>query len=269
MNFHLPALAPKITDWRDRIPKRPTPVNEKMGTLLGLVIHHEGSSRGTLAIADYHVNNPKDPKKPSFWAHIGYNWTIEMDGTVYYVLDLESATPYHAGYTEIAGDDLTQFPNQDPQFYNYHYWAVCLIGDLSKAPPTRAQTDSLARLIAALKTVMGPGFEIVGHNELPGKKTECPGKNLSMDWVRSQVAKLLAPIEDLGKIAFPQEGDEDWLKKFPNTREAAIAMKGVADNFGNILVGVKNELQKIRGEPVWSLDARILELIKKIQVVTG
>ena len=271
MNFNLPrSLAPLIIDIRAQLPQRP--YNEKMGKVLGTTVHHGAGDAGAYGIAEYHVNHPKNPQKPDYWAHIGYNFVIEMDGKVYYTLDLDSARPYHAGYTEAErrpGDNLALFPDQDPRYYNDHYWAVCLQGNASKKAPTKAQLASLFRLLAALKSVMGTDHWIGGHRELPGKASECPGTLLDCDYIRVEVEKLLKPRDDLGQIAYPQEGDDPWLKAFPTTRDAAIAMKGAADNFGRVLVQTRDSLQTLRETPLWKTDEKIKMLIAEIKKVTG
>lgn len=252
---------PKTVDIRHLLPKRP--YSEKMGDLLGIVVHHSAGNEGAYTIAEFHVNHPKN-----LWSHIGYNWVIETNGRIHWTLDLEDAVPYHAGYTESAGDDLALFPDQDPRYYNNHYYAVCLVGNLSKSDPTPGQSGSLLDLLSALRHIYGPAFQIVGHKELPGKKTECPGGRVDMAVVRSKVESRIKGKEDTEHLAYPQPGDDEWLRKFPTTRDAAIAMKGAADGFGQVLLKVKVEVEETLTK-LESAERQLRTIREEIKGATG
>ena len=201
---------------------------------LGLAVHHEaGTSDGTSAygIARYHVVTEG-------WSHIGYTWVIERSGALYQTLELTTA-PYHAGYYAKAGDDLAKFPNRDPQYYNDHFWAVCLVGNLDVKPPTDAQVETLLNLCGALKRANLPGFKIFGHGELPGKATACPGKYLNMPWVRAEAEKrAVNGPPSAANANGPAPGDEDWATSTGETtwKGVAVRMYGVTKVFGEGLV---------------------------------
>lgn len=212
---------------------------------LGIAVHHEGGTAdGTSAygIAHYHV-------KVQGWSHTGYTWVIERNGALYQTLDLSTA-PYHAGYTPAAGDDLSKFPNRDPQFYNNHYWAVCLVGNLSLKSPTDPQFETLANLCAALKRANLPGFKVFGHGELPGKATECPGTKLQMGWVRKEAERRMVEGNTGTASGGPGPGDDPFFRQFTTWRDGAINAKGVADAALNGLAAVGRAIdgEILRGE---------------------
>lgn len=221
--------------------------------LLGLTYHHEAGEGSAFDIAKYHVNNLG-------WDHIGYTWVIENDGVINQTLDLDEV-PYHAGW--VAGDDLAEFPNKDKQYYNDHYLAVCLVGDFTKRLPTAAQLKSAAILGYAFKKATAGLGELVGHNELPGKTTACPGQ-LDMNYIRAEVDRMM----EQGSAQAPSDGDDPFFKKFATWRDAAINAKGVADNFGQELVGARDEVNRaIRAlEPVI---AHLKVLLERLERVTG
>jgi hypothetical protein len=196
---------------------------EPIKDVLGIAVHHEaGSENGSsvYGIARYHI-------KDQGWSHIGYTWVIERNGTLYQTLDLTTA-PYHAG--AVKGDTLAMFPNKDPQYYNEHFWAVCLVGNLDIKPPTDAQFDTLANLCAALKRGMPPGFKIFGHGELPGKGTACPGKHMQMSWLRKEAERRMVEGNTGSAETGPGPGDDPFFRQFTTWRDAAINAKGVADD---------------------------------------
>ncbi len=53
---------------------------------------------------------------------------------------------------------------------------ICLVGNFSKHSVTKRQMDSLVFLIKTLQNYYGiPKSHILGHGQVPGAKTECPG----------------------------------------------------------------------------------------------
>src|SRR3990167_4580635 len=223
---------------------------EGSDTLLGLTVHHEGHPSNVLGsdpweIAKYHVLTEK-------WAHIGYHWVIDREGKLYQTLELNLAA-FHAGYVQ--GDDLSKFPNQDRQHYNAHYDAVCLVGNYNLMPSrgTRAETEALhlqiqeqrarqmetlIQLAASYKHSAPSNFVVIGHGELPGKSTSCPGKHLDMNWLRGEGDKRVAAMSGLS----PMAEQDPRFHQFPHYPSAARSFLGSADEFGNELVAVREHL---------------------------
>jgi len=123
-----------------------------LSSITGIVVHHSAADSGTpTAIANYHISRG--------WPGIGYHFVISPDGAVSQTNDLESIS-YHVGY------------------YNTTYVGICLIGHLSKHPPTPQQMDSLRGLIKHVKSTIGKDLVVKGHRDLAA--TECPGKMMDL-----------------------------------------------------------------------------------------
>jgi len=123
-----------------------------LNSIAGIVVHHSAADSGTpTAIANYHISRG--------WPGIGYHFVISPDGTISQTNDLESIS-YHVGY------------------YNTTYVGICLIGHLSKHPPTQQQMYSLKYLIRHVKSAIGKELKIKGHRDLAA--TECPGKLMDL-----------------------------------------------------------------------------------------
>ena len=70
--------------------------------------------------------------------------------------------------------------------------AVCLVGNLDKAPPTRRQISALLPLLERLcRECKIPGERIYSHREVD-PQTVCPGRGLPMNRIRSVLAGRLA-----------------------------------------------------------------------------
>jgi hypothetical protein len=135
-----------------------------------IVVHHSASASGSAAEFDkYHrEHNGWDGLGYHFVigngngtgdgvVEVGYRWTRQMQGA-------------HAGVAE----------------YNQAGIGICLVGDFEHGgPPTARQMASLQRLIRFLQSETGiPATSVIGHGEVPGKKTDCPGRYLSASSIR-------------------------------------------------------------------------------------
>lgn len=66
----------------------------------------------------------------------------------------------------------------DANYWNEHTIGICLVGNFENYRPTRAQYDSLAKLIRFLQNRYRiPTSKIKGHSDI--KATKCPGKHFS------------------------------------------------------------------------------------------
>ncbi len=65
---------------------------------------------------------------------------------------------------------------------------ICLVGNFSKGKPTKKQMDSLIYLTDKLKKYYKISKKrVLGHGEVLGAKTECPGTRFSMRALRSRL----------------------------------------------------------------------------------
>jgi len=111
-----------------------------------IVIHHSGTKEGSpLSFARYHVEHRG-------WAGIGYHYVITKDGTIYKTNNITTVC-YHA------------------RGGNRRGIGVCLVGieEFSEE-----QLISLDLLIEELLHAL-PGRKVIGHREVEGSRTSCPG----------------------------------------------------------------------------------------------
>ena len=119
-----------------------------------IVIHHTGNATDSTPeqLDAYH--------KGLGWPGIGYHLCVRQEGRVYYCGDL-STIRYHAGE------------------HNPTTVGIVLTGNFTKYYPLPSQLAGASRAIAYAKQLIGHPVEVLGHRELPGQATQCPG--LSFD----------------------------------------------------------------------------------------
>lgn len=129
-----------------------------------LVVHHSAAPAGVDAerLAQYQVTTRG-------WPGIGCHFLVAADGSIAQTHHLETAV-YHT-----TGQDANSV-------------GVMFAGDFADMPPTPLQLDRGAHLIAWLAQELKiPNSRIVGHDELPGQSTSCPGRQ----WLEGQQWKRL------------------------------------------------------------------------------
>jgi len=142
-----------------------------------IVIHHSATDTGNVAsIDDYHRRN-------NGWDGIGYDFVIgngsgcgngEVDKTFRWT---EQKTGAHCK------TDSSNWANEKAI-------GICLIGNFNESRPTSSQMSSLTKLVRFLAERYDiPASRIYGHNTTPGHstKTDCPGKNFSMSYVKNHL----------------------------------------------------------------------------------
>lgn len=133
-----------------------------------LVLHHPAHK--TWGIQDIH-NFHKNTKK---WNGIGYNYFITKDGRVF------EGRGKHVG-AHCEGQ-------------NSHTLGICFQGnfDLEKMPD--AQVNAGGWLVAQLVREYGLKInDVVGHKDMPGAETVCPGKNFRMADVKKATLASINP----------------------------------------------------------------------------
>lgn len=125
-----------------------------------IVIHHSASATGSAAAFD-------KAHKDRGWEGLGYHFVIgngtgSGDGAV------------EVGFRWRQQEDGAHAGNSE---YNKHGIGICLVGDFENgAQPSAAQWASLRQLVRFLQVKTGvPTSEIIGHCNVPDKKTLCPG----------------------------------------------------------------------------------------------
>jgi LysM repeat protein len=199
-------MEPVIKDVRAQMPNYQNYKDkQRPGAILGIAVHHSatanystGAPTGNAAsFFNYHVN-------VRGWAYGGYNYVITGSGEIEYALD-DKIPAYHAGFKDVDDSEGLEFG----QYWNNHYLAICLAGWFSEnrtyqdssgntqripnqyTGPTSAQTESLLALIQSLrKKYKIPAENVLGHRELQGNGTTCPGYNLDPAQLRAKLKEL-------------------------------------------------------------------------------
>lgn len=148
-----------------------------------VIVHHTGAEeRDAEQVRRYHLSLG--------WRDIGYNFVIERDGKVApgRSLDLPGA--------HCRADGM-----------NSKGIGVAVIGNLESPPPLPGQAASLLELLADLCRRFGiQPDQLLGHREVRGAATDCPGRYLDMEGVRRELAERLASEE---KVAYQTPPSQD------------------------------------------------------------
>jgi N-acetyl-anhydromuramyl-L-alanine amidase AmpD len=139
-----------------------------------LVIHHSATAAGSVAAFDR-------GHRERGWDGVGYHFVIgnghgmplgEIRATARW---LDQAAGAHAGQAEYNADGI----------------GICLIGDYDTAPPDPLVLERLAWLCAVLLRRHDlPPSALIGHDQVPGKATRCPGRHFDLAALRRRVAAL-------------------------------------------------------------------------------
>lgn len=122
-----------------------------------IVVHHTAGS-GALSwatVAQYEMN-----AHPT-WPGIAYSIGISPAGTVSLLADIDEKR----GAT---GNSLV----------NATAFQVCCGGNFENDTPTAAMLAALQKLFATLSTFSGKALKVIGHRDVPGDQTACPGAHL-------------------------------------------------------------------------------------------
>ncbi|MCW8128983.1 MAG: N-acetylmuramoyl-L-alanine amidase [Planctomycetota bacterium] len=136
-----------------------------------IVIHHSASPTGSAASFDR-------AHKARGWDGLGYDFVIgngqgSGDGQV------------EVGYRWSQQLRGAHAGNID---YNEHGIGICLVGNFEFERPTAKQMESLRNLVRFLQSKTGiPAASIIGHDHVPGKDTQCPGRLFNMAGFRASM----------------------------------------------------------------------------------
>jgi len=135
-----------------------------------ILVHHSGAEEASAAqIRAYH--------KSLGWRDAGYHYLIERDGRV-----VNGRPPTMRGAHCVAGN------------MNRKALGICVIGNLENRPPTPAQREALTALVRRLAAEHRiPAANVLGHGEVPGAATACPGRHMDMPALRRELAGCQHP----------------------------------------------------------------------------
>lgn len=156
------------------------PPDQPMRPWNTIVLHHSASIHGNTASFD------RDHRKRG-WDGIGYDFLIgngvdmpegQVDVTFRWRQQREGA---HAGSSPLS------------QPFNDLGIGICLVGNFDVNEPSAYQEQRLVRLCSVLIRHV-PGLSaanIIGHRDVPGKETKCPGQHLDVERIRFLVRQQL------------------------------------------------------------------------------
>ncbi len=128
-----------------------------------IVIHHTATDAGNaFAIDELH-------HKRGFWNGLGYHFLIDngTDGT-------------EDGQIEVGPRWVKQMvgAHANANGMNEHGIGISLVGNFSERHVTEKELESLVFLVRKLQEYYHiPKSNVIGHRNVPGKHTECPGNN--------------------------------------------------------------------------------------------
>jgi len=86
---------------------------------------------------------------------------------------------------------------------------IALIGNLDAHPPLPAQFTALVEVLRTLAAAHGiPPADVLGHREVPGAATLCPGRYVDMEEVRR---RLFSPSPSDGRRPTTVYGAYRWV----------------------------------------------------------
>ena len=127
-----------------------------------IIIHHSATDQGNALL--FNVAH----KKRGFWNGLGYHFVID-NGTVGKI----------DGQVEVSPRWIKQQNGAHCKAGNMNSRGIgiCIVGDFTDSKVSRKQMDSLVYVVNLLKSFYRiPKQNIMGHRQVPGAKTECPGK---------------------------------------------------------------------------------------------
>lgn len=138
-----------------------------------IIIHHSASSSGNAGeFNNYHLKIRK-------WKNgLGYNFVI---GNGKNSLD---------GGIEVGHRWAKQMDGSHTLASNMNQKAIgiCLVGNLDINKPTEKQMETTFKLVRYLRRRYRiPRENVLGHGEVPGASTNCPGKNFDMEKFREKL----------------------------------------------------------------------------------
>ena len=132
-------------------------------------MHHSATDKGD---AETFRRN----HKAQGWRDIGYHYVVN------------NGTYQPDGLIETGRTEAEDGAHCKADGMNFKSIGICLVGDFDKQKPTPAQMEALGRLCRDIMTRHKiPPFKILGHGEVAGANTACPGKYFDMAAFRKRL----------------------------------------------------------------------------------
>ncbi len=216
----------QITDLSDSLPRHPTATWQTRTKAPDcLVIHHSVTPDNfpISRIAEYHISRA--------YPGIAYHYVISGDGTIY----------------RVNPDNLYTFHGHDGN----SGLGICLLGDFTDYPPTEAQLQAAAWLVAYLRGYWGD-LSVLGHREAGRAATACPGDTWPMwrDRLETVVTDPPEEVQLQDWTRYPRPPDDTGA----GVHGGANAYHPLGDNDG-LIPGTLDEMYRCGLRWVKLLDA--------------
>lgn len=131
-----------------------------------IIVHHTGAEeKNAEQVRRYHLSLG--------WRDIGYHYVIERDGRVVPGRGLNQP----GAHCKAAG-------------MNYKGIGVAVLGNINEHPPLPPQQAALEGLVRELMRRFGISpCSVLGHREVRGAATDCPGRFMDMERLREAVGQ--------------------------------------------------------------------------------
>lgn len=147
-----------------------------------IVIHHSATPRTTTVgqIRDYHVNH-------NGWRDIAYHYLLRQP-------EDDMPVEISAGRTQ-DGDAFIESGEEGAHVYgsvNFHSLGICCIGNFDEEDVPERMSDSLIALLSSFLIALKLDVDaVIGHKEVAGQNTACPGKFFDLDKLRANILGFL------------------------------------------------------------------------------
>jgi hypothetical protein len=144
-----------------------------------IIIHHSATDFGNAEMID-RMHRQKS------WDELGYHFVIDNGNG-----GSGGAIEVGSRWTKQKHGAHTRVDPGDANYWNEHGIGICLVGNFEKKAPSAAQMASAARLVAFLMQECNiPRQNVLGHGQVPGAQTACPGRRFSYDDLFRRIAAL-------------------------------------------------------------------------------
>jgi N-acetyl-anhydromuramyl-L-alanine amidase AmpD len=158
-----------------------------------IIIHHSATTQGD-------AETFRRAHRAKGWRDIGYHYVIG-NGTYSGDGEVETGRPENESGAHCSADGM-----------NFKSIGICLVGNFDIDKPTPAQMEALEKLCRdIMERHKIPASRVLGHGEVKGAATNCPGKNFDMAAFRKRLEGK--PVE---KKDYEGHWAETYIKKAIN-----------------------------------------------------
>lgn len=140
-----------------------------------IIIHHSATDVGKALLFDYVHSNKRH------WKGLGYHFVIDngTSGKEDGQIEVSPRWVHQEDGAHCKADSM-----------NYKGIGICLVGNFNIDSVSSNQMESLVHLVNELKRYYRiPNSRILGHGQVPGANTDCPGKKFPWNEFRSRLVR--------------------------------------------------------------------------------